>query len=54
MLSLSYVALAKIYKFYDEKGMAIALFDAAIKVGNVTGGAYGEALNAKQDMLKDQ
>ena len=54
LLSLSYVALAKIYKFYDEKGMAIALFDAAIKVGNVTGGAYGEALNAKQDMLKDQ
>ena len=54
LLSLSYVALAKIYKFYDDKGMAIALFDAAIKVGNVTGGAYGEALSAKQEMLKDQ
>lgn len=54
LLSLSYVALAKIYKFYDDKSYAIALYDAAIKVGNVTGGAYGEAISAKQELLKDQ
>lgn len=54
LLSLSYVALAKIYKFYDNKSYAVALFDAAIKVGNVSGGAYGEAISAKQELLKDQ
>ena len=54
LLSLSFVALAKIYTFYDNKSYAMALYDAAIKVGNVTGGAYTEALSAKQQLLKDQ
>jgi hypothetical protein len=54
LLSLSYVALAKIYEFYDERAYAIKIYDAAIGVGNVTGGAYGEALAAKQRLLKDQ
>ena len=54
LLSLSLVALAKIYTFYDNKSYAIALYDAAIKVGNVTGGAYTEAISAKQELMKDQ
>jgi hypothetical protein len=54
LLSLSLVALAKIYTFYDNRSYAIALYDAAIKVGNVNGGAYSEALSAKQELLKDQ
>ena len=54
LLSLTYVALAKIYKFYDDKSYAVALYDAAIKLGNVTGGAYNEALAAKQLLLKNQ
>ena len=54
LLSLTYVALAKIYVFFDDKTYAIGIYDAAIKLGNVTGGAYGEALAAKQKLLKNQ
>ena len=54
LLSLSYVALAKIYEFYDNNTYAIGVYDAAIKLGNVTGGAYNEALAAKQRLLKNQ
>ena len=48
------MALAKIYEFYDENTYAVSVYDAAIKVGNVTGGAYNEALAAKQRLLKNQ
>lgn len=54
LLSLSYVALAKIYTFFDNRSYAMALYDAAIKVGDVSGGGYAEALSAKQALLKDQ
>jgi hypothetical protein len=54
LLSLTYVALAGIYKFYNDKTYAAALYDAAIKIGNVAGGAYNEAIAAKQRLLKDQ
>lgn len=52
--SLSYVSLAKIYEFYDEKNYAMAIYDAAIKIGPVTGGAFDEAMAAKARLLKDQ
>lgn len=52
--SLSYVALAKFYEFYDNDDYAVKLYDAAIKVGNVTGGAYNEAIAGKQRLLKVQ
>jgi len=54
LISLSYVALAKIFEFYDEKNYARAVYDKAIQIGNVTGGAYDHALAAKQRLLKDQ
>ena len=54
LLSLSYVALAKIYEFYDDKGYAIAVYEKAIQIGPVAGGAHGEALSAKARLLKDQ
>ncbi len=54
LLSLSYVALAKIYEFYDNNTYAIGVYDAAIKLGNVAGGAYDEAIAAKQRLLKAQ
>lgn len=54
LVSLSYVALAKIYEFYDQKEYAAKIYDAAIKVGNVQGGAYQEAMAAKQRLLKQQ
>jgi hypothetical protein len=52
LISLSYVALAKIYEFYDKKDYAVKIYDAAIKVGDVPNGAYREALDAKQRLLK--
>ncbi len=54
LLSRSYVALGKIYEDNDESGYALKIYDAAISVGNVTGGAYNEAMAAKQRLLKDQ
>ena len=52
--SLSYVALAKIYEFFDDKTYAIGIYDSAIKLGDVNGGAYREALAAKQRLIKEQ
>jgi tetratricopeptide (TPR) repeat protein len=51
LLSLSYVALAKIFEFYDDKSYAMALYDAAIKLGEV--GGHKEAMAAKQRLLKN-
>lgn len=54
LLSLTYVALAKIYEFYDEKAYASAVYDKAIQLGQVAGGAYSEALTAKARLVKEQ
>ena len=54
LLSLSLVALGKIYEFYDNNTYAIGIYDAAIKVGDVAGGAYSEALAAKARLIKNQ
>jgi len=54
LVSLSYVALGRIYEFNDQKGYAIGLYDAAIKLGEVAGGGHKEAMAAKQRLLKDQ
>jgi hypothetical protein len=54
LLSLTYVALAKIYEFYDNNTYAIAIYDKAIQLGPVTGGAHSEALTAKARLLKKQ
>ena len=52
--SLSYVSLAKIYEFFDDKTYAIGIYDAAIKLGDVTGGAFKEAIASKQRLMKVQ
>ncbi|MCD9185164.1 MAG: hypothetical protein LUM44_01930 [Pyrinomonadaceae bacterium] len=54
LLSLSYVALAKIYEFFDETEYAAKIYDAAIRVGDISGGAYREALDGKARLLKNQ
>jgi tetratricopeptide (TPR) repeat protein len=54
LVSRTYVALAKIYEFYDETEYAKKIYDMAIKIGDVSGGAYSEAITAKQRLLKDQ
>ena len=52
LLSLTYVALARIYEFDNNGAYAIKLYDEAIKLNDVTGGAYREAISAKQRLLK--
>ena len=54
LLSLTYVALAKIYEFYDEKSYALAIYDKAIQLGPVNGGAHNEAMTAKARLVKEQ
>jgi tetratricopeptide (TPR) repeat protein len=54
LVSLSYVALAKIYEFYGDKTYAIGIYDAAIKIGPVAGGAHNEAIAAKARLIKEQ
>lgn len=54
LLSLTYVALAKIYEFYNEKAYAVAIYDKAIQLGPVNGGAHAEALTAKARLIKEQ
>jgi len=54
LISLSYVGLARIYEFYGETGYAIKIYEAAIKVGNVTNGAYSEAIAARDRLMKEQ
>jgi tetratricopeptide (TPR) repeat protein len=54
LLSLSYVALGRIYEFYDDADYAIKIYETAIKFGDVTGGAYKEAVAAKERLSKKQ
>ena len=53
LISLSYVALAKIYEFYDQKDYAVKIYDAAIQLGRVPKGAFDEAMAAKQRLLQN-
>lgn len=54
LLSLSYVALARIYEFFGDAGYAVKLYDAAIKIGEVTNGAHKEAIASRSRLLKEQ
>lgn len=48
LVSLTYIALARIYEFFDDPATAKALYDKAIGIGDVSGGGYREAMAAKQ------
>jgi tetratricopeptide (TPR) repeat protein len=54
LISLAYVALARIYEFYGETAYAIKIYEAAMKVGDVPDGAYGEAKAAREKLIKEQ
>ena len=51
LLSLAFVALARIYEHFDRSDEAMKLYDGAIKVGDVAGSAYKEAIAGKQRLL---
>ena len=53
LLSLTYVALARIYEFYNDKDASIKLYDKAIEIADVPGGAYAQAVAGKQRLLKN-
>ncbi len=52
LLSHTYVALARIYEYFDEDTTAVELYDQAIKLGDMDGGAHKDAIAAKQNLLK--
>ncbi|MCC6826201.1 MAG: hypothetical protein IT172_10695 [Acidobacteria bacterium] len=54
LLSHTFVALARIYEFADEREYALKLYDKAIEFGDVAGGAFKEALAGKQNLLRKQ
>lgn len=50
LLSLTYVALARIYEHFNNNEMALKLYDEAIKLGKI--GAFNDAMSGKQRLLK--
>lgn len=52
LLSLTYVALGRIYEHGNDNAYAIRLYDEAIKIDDVRGGGYKEALDAKARLIR--
>lgn len=52
LFSLTYVALGRIYEFFAENETAGKLYDVAIKIGDVSGGDFKEAVAGKARVLK--
>ena len=46
LLQICYVALGRIFEFYQDTNYAVQIYQTALKYGNVKGGAYNEALVA--------
>ncbi len=51
LLSSTYFALGRIYEFYKQPEYALKIYDAALKIGKVEGGAYEEAFEAKKKLV---
>ena len=54
LISLTYVALARLYEYYDQNQYAIKIYDKVISMGDMKGGGYQEALVARERLLKQQ
>jgi len=52
LLSLTYVALARIYEHFNNNETAIKLYDEALKLGRL--GAFNDAMAGKQRLLPSQ
>jgi hypothetical protein len=50
IMSRAYESMARINAFMDNTAEAVKLFDEAIKIGDVRGGAYREALEGKKKL----
>lgn len=54
LISLTYVALARIYEYDGNEAYALKLYDEAIKLTDIAGGGFQEAIAAKQRLIKPQ
>ncbi|HVE56178.1 MAG TPA: hypothetical protein VNB22_05065 [Pyrinomonadaceae bacterium] len=54
LISLTYVALARLYEYYDQNQYAIKIYEKAISMGDMKGGGYQEAVAARDRLLKEQ
>lgn len=54
LLSLSYVALARIYEYFGENQYAVKIYETAIKIGEVKDGAFKEAVAARDRLVKER
>jgi|CXWL01.1.fsa_nt_gi hypothetical protein len=54
LLSLTYVALGRIYEFHGQNDLALKLYDKAIELDDVPGGAFRAAMDAKSRLIKPQ
>jgi hypothetical protein len=52
LLSRAHEAMGRILAFLDQKGEALKEFEAAIRIGEVTGGAYRDALEGKRKLAQ--
>ena len=52
LLSSTYFALGRIYEYYRNPDYAEKIYDAALKLGRVEGGAYDEAFEAKKALIE--
>ena len=52
LLSLTYVALARIYEFQNQADYALRLYDKAIEIGPITASGFQSAMDAKQRLIK--
>lgn len=54
LLSLSYTALGRIHEFFGESEYAKKIYEKAMEYGDIAGGAYKEAMAARERLMKDQ
>ena len=54
LLSLTYVALARIYEFQNQKDYALKLYERAIEIGPVAAGGFQSAMDAKARLIKPE
>lgn len=52
LLSLTYLALARIYEFDGDKGYAVKLYDVAIKLSDATDETHKQAVAAREKLIK--
>lgn len=53
LISLTYVALGRIYEYYDQNDYAVKIYEKVISMGNMDGGGYREAVIARARLLKE-